>query len=213
MEAVIFALGIAAYLGIGFGWTTLRVWRRYGVWPVVFQREAAPSQRLMGLLSGLLLLAVAALGLLHVVIGPEVLAVRRVPTAARLIGFALMLFGTVLTIAAQRQMGPSWRIGIDDRPTDLVTDGVFRYVRNPIFAGLLAFLAGVTLLSLAWWSLGVLVVTMVVLRVQVRHEEEHLARLHGPAYLAYAARVGRFTPVTGRLFCSSATPWAAARKI
>ena len=45
-----------------------------------------------------------------------------------------------LTVLAQLQMGASWRVGIDDRPTELVTGGLFRVVRNPIFTALLVFL-------------------------------------------------------------------------
>jgi protein-S-isoprenylcysteine O-methyltransferase Ste14 len=34
---------------------------------------------------------------------------------------------------------------------------------------------------------------------QARLEERHLLRVHGEAYRAYAARVGRFVPWMGRL--------------
>ena len=35
--------------------------------------------------------------------------------------------------------------------------------------------------------------------IQARLEEAHLIRLHGAAYRAFAARVGRFLPGVGRL--------------
>ena len=35
--------------------------------------------------------------------------------------------------------------------------------------------------------------------LQTRLEEGHLITLHGPAYRAYAARVGRFLPGLGRI--------------
>ena len=198
MENLSFVLALWAYLLMAFVWPTLRVWRRTGVWPVVLTREAAPWQRLLGCLCVLLLLGLVGLGVLHVALGPERLGVWRLP-AARVAGWLLIAAGGVLTVVAQRQMGVSWRVGIDDRPTELVTDGLFHWVRNPIFSGLLAFLGGVMMLSLAWWSIAVFALTTVGLRLQVGQEERHLVALHGARYLEYAARVGRFTPFTGRL--------------
>jgi len=79
--------------------------------------------------------------------------------------------GAVVTLVAQRHMGASWRVGIDDRPTDLVTTGLFRHVRNPIFAGMLAFVAGVVILSPAWWSIAIGILTALGVRLQVAYEE------------------------------------------
>jgi protein-S-isoprenylcysteine O-methyltransferase Ste14 len=114
-------------------------------------------------------------------------------------GWLLLASGSLLTVVAQRQMGASWRVGIDDRPTVLVTDGVFQLVRNPIFTGLLAYLAGYACLAPSWWSLSLWVATVAGLRLQIAWEERHLVALHGGAYLAYAARVGRLLPLVGRL--------------
>ena len=198
MDNVLFALAIAAYLVAGFAWPTVRLWRRHGIWPIVFNREAAPAQRLLGLLSEALFASMVLLGILHVTVGPEALGVWRLPAAARFIGWLLLLSGAVLTLVAQQHMGASWRVGIDDRPTDLVTSGLFRYVRNPIFTGLLIFVAGVVVLSPAWWSIAIWVLTTVGLRLQVALEEKHLLALHGDAYRAYAGRTGRFVPLVGK---------------
>jgi hypothetical protein len=35
---------VVVYVTGAFVWPTLRVWRRHGVWPIVFSREAAPAQ-------------------------------------------------------------------------------------------------------------------------------------------------------------------------
>jgi protein-S-isoprenylcysteine O-methyltransferase Ste14 len=136
---------------------------------------------------------------LHAVLGAEALGEWRLPAAARVAGWLLLGAGAAITVAAQRQMGASWRVGIDDRPTELVTGGLFRVVRNPIFSGLLVFLAGFVLLAPAWWSIGIWVLTALGQRVQVAHEEKHLQTLHGATYLDYASRVGRFVPLVGRL--------------
>ena len=49
-------------------------------------------------------------------------------------------------------------------------------------------------------SLAALLLAVVALALQVRAvEEPYLRRVHGSAYLRYAARVGRFLPGLGRL--------------
>ena len=56
----------------------------------------------------------------------------------RFIGLALLSLSLGWTIAAQIQMGNSWRIGIDEQKrTDLVRTGLFHYSRNPIFLKML----------------------------------------------------------------------------
>lgn len=211
MADTLFALAVGGYFVIGFVWPTVRSMRRYGTWPIVFARESAPAQRLLGAASGVLFVALLALAALHALVGSEALGVWRVPAPARAAGWLALLLGSLVTVVAQRRMGASWRVGIDDRPTDLVTGGIFRVVRNPIFSGLLLFLVGVTLLSAAWWSVAVLIVTTLALRLQVGFEEEHLIALHGGAYLDYASRTGRFVPLLGRLAArSSAAAGAGA---
>ncbi len=215
MEDRLFAFVIIAYLAAAIAWPTLRVWRRYGVWPIVFDREAAPAQRLLGVVSAILLAGLFALAILHVTVGANALGVWRLPGAVRVAGWLLLASGAALTLLAQQHMGAAWRIGIDDRPTDLITTGLFHYVRNPIFTGMLVLVAGIVVLSPAWWSLLIWVLMVLGLRVQVGWEEQHLIALHGDAYLTYAARAGRFLPLVGRLRTARgvrAEPAPAVRK-
>lgn len=190
---------VFAYVAAAFVWPTLRVWRRHGVWPVVFSREAAPAQRMLGRFTGALFVVIVGASVGRIVLGSDRFGIWSAPPAFHWFGWLLLASGTLLTVVAQRQMGASWRVGIDDRPTDLVTGGVFQVVRNPIFTGLMIFLAGYACLTPAWWSLALWVGTAAGLRVQVAWEEQHLVVLHGATYLAYAARVGRLVPWIGRL--------------
>jgi protein-S-isoprenylcysteine O-methyltransferase Ste14 len=199
METPLFASTIVAYFTVAFVWPIWCSWKRHGVWPVVFHREAAPAQRLLGLLLGILLVALVVAAVLFPVYGAKALGVWRAPLLARVGGWLLMAVGTVVTVVAQKNRGVAWRVGIDDRPTTLVTNGLFRFCRNPIFSGLLAFLTGIALVCPAWWSIGGVLVTGLAIRLQVVFEEQHLAAMHGAAYVAYAARTGRFVPLIGRL--------------
>ena len=95
-------------------------------------------------------------------------------------------------------MGTAWRIGIDERPTELVANGLFALSRNPIFSGMIFTLMGAVLIAPAVWSILFASVTIVLIAVQTRFEEKHLVELHGEKYIAYAQQVGRFAPGVGR---------------
>ena len=75
----------------------------------------------------------------------------------------------------------------------LVTDGLFRYSRNPAYLGMVVGLAGIAVLlgSLAPW-LPVPVFAVVVDRKLIHHEEAMLRDRFGPAYEAYCRKVRRW---------------------
>ena len=129
-------------------------------------------------------------------------SVRQVlPDAVRLVGLALMVLGVVFTLVAQMEMGASWRVGVQSTEvTALVTTGLFRCVRNPIFAAMLAVLLGVLLTVPNIISGLAFLAALAGIELQVRKvEEPYLIRVHGERYLSYASRVGRFVPGLGRI--------------
>ena len=112
---------------------------------------------------------------------------------------AVGITGTFLTQVA---MGSSWRIGVDEtetETTDLVTDGPFAVVRNPIFSAMAVTGAGLAFMVPNMVALLGLALLLVALQLQVRGvEEPYLRRMHGASYVEYQAAVGRFLPWLGR---------------
>lgn len=178
---------------------SVRLRRRTGKPALVMHQEANPFQRVIGLAMALFMLAVLAWSALYVVLGDEKLGLWTVPEALGWLGWGLTLSGLLFTMAAQAQMGASWRIGIDIARTELVTGGLFSLVRNPVFTGMLAMVSGIVLVTPSAWTVMALGYYVLLVSLQVRLEEDHLLRLHGDAYRGYAARVGRFLPGVGRL--------------
>lgn len=117
------------------------------------------------------------------------------------LGEHVIVLGVILTFAAQLDMGASWRIGVrESERTALVTRGLFRVVRNPIFSAMLLTAAGFLLLLPNPVALASLVALLLAVELQVRLvEEPYLLRTHGAAYRDYAAKVGRFAPGLGKL--------------
>lgn len=122
-------------------------------------------------------------------------------SAAHALGMASALVGIAGTLWAQLAMGASWRVGVDRAArTELVSEGPFRFVRNPIFTWMTFASVGLTLLAPNAVALVSLAALLVALEIQVRAvEEPYLLRTHGEPYRRYAAATGRFLPGIGRL--------------
>ena len=120
---------------------------------------------------------------------------------ARILGVALAALGIATVSFAQFAMADAWRIGVDPAErTELVTDGLFSLVRNPIYAAMIPSFIGIALLAPNAVTIAGAVLLMVALELQTRLiEEPYLTRVHGEQYTAYAARAGRFLPGIGRL--------------
>lgn len=115
------------------------------------------------------------------------------------IGLVLAIGGIALTFGAQLAMGDSWRVGVDpEERTELVTDGPFRLVRNPIYSAMLPTVFGLVLMVPSALAVAAVCALFVGLELQVRQvEEPYLLEAHGEEYASYAARVGRFVPGVG----------------
>lgn len=122
-------------------------------------------------------------------------------TAVAVAGILLAVSGIGLTFGAQLAMGDSWRVGVDPgEHTELVTDGPFELVRNPIYSAMLPTVLGLVLMVPNPLAVAAIVTLSVGLELQVRVvEEPYLLRVHGDVYARYASRVGRFVPGVGLL--------------
>ena len=84
-------------------------------------------------------------------------------------------------------------IRTDRRVPRLVTDGPFRYTRNPGYLGLAMLYAGIAVLRNALWAILLLpLVLYVIQRQEIGREERYLERTFGEEYLAYKAQVRRW---------------------
>lgn len=82
-----------------------------------------------------------------------------------------------------------------DPPKDLVVRGLYRYVRNPMYVGMLCLVAGwaTLFLSLPIALYGVCLWGVFHLFV-LYYEEPHLRGIFGQRYEIYLTRVGRWLP-------------------
>ncbi|MGV3624971.1 MAG: methyltransferase family protein [Archangium sp.] len=139
--------------------------------------------------------------ILSILLTPLALALPAFDSPSQGMSLVVAIAGLVLTLVAQAGMGTSWRIGVDvNEQTSLVTGGFFALVRNPIFTGMLTFAFGLATLWPNVASLAAALTLFIAVELQVRFvEEPYLRSLHGTAWGDWAARVGRFVPLLGRV--------------
>jgi protein-S-isoprenylcysteine O-methyltransferase Ste14 len=111
----------------------------------------------------------------------------------KITGLAILLVSLIWTYIAQADMHGSWRIGIDEAAkTNLITQGIFRFSRNPIYLGMLSSLLGLVMVTPNALTIMLLVVGLVLIQIQVRLEEDFLYKMHGTLYADYKNKVSRF---------------------
>jgi protein-S-isoprenylcysteine O-methyltransferase Ste14 len=83
---------------------------------------------------------------------------------------------------------------------DLVTDGIYAYVRNPMYVGNLLIVVGVALAANSWPTLwlGIPLATFMYICI-VAAEEEYLLGRFGEAFKAYCRDVPRWLPRPGTM--------------
>jgi protein-S-isoprenylcysteine O-methyltransferase Ste14 len=109
-------------------------------------------------------------------------------------GFALVLVGAAVIAAFLRQFRRAGTNAPVHRPTTaLVTDGLYRYSRNPAYLGLTAIYLGLGVAFDSLWVVALAVPVLAAMRYGViAREEAYLERKFGDAYSRYKARVRRW---------------------
>ncbi|MCI0442764.1 isoprenylcysteine carboxylmethyltransferase family protein [bacterium] len=82
-----------------------------------------------------------------------------------------------------------------DAPKKLVTSGLYRYVRNPMYVGVITTILGWVILYHSWVLLIYAFFFWICFELFiVFYEEPHLRKIFGAEYEQYCARVGRWIP-------------------
>jgi len=113
-----------------------------------------------------------------------------------LIGLVGLASGLWLLYRSHADLGDNWSITLEVRKEHgLITEGIYRSVRHPMYAALLVYALGQTFLLTNWLvgpSYLVAVISLVAFRLGA--EERMMLRQFGDRYEQYVARTKRFVP-------------------
>jgi len=204
MARVLPLLVMIVFVAVSFGWRSWLHTRRYGHSGLVLFQSGRWMQHLreslLMLLSAVLFVQAVIVAVAPHVLSPVAIWEPAATSSCALLGTAVVLVGLAILVTAQLNMGASWRVGVDmaARP-GLITGGLYRFSRNPIYVGMFVSLSGCVLLLPTWITVAVIAMGVAGVRNQVREEERYLRSVYGDAFTAYARRVGRFVPRLGTL--------------
>lgn len=124
----------------------------------------------------------------------------QIPVIRLVIAVLVMLAGLALSvwsIVYMRRVGkgnPFDAMGheVAPRTRHLMTDGPYRFSRNPMLSGTYLYYIGVLIALWDWRPLLVFFAMAVIMMLQVRSEEKRLEADFGQEYLDYKKRTGRF---------------------
>ncbi len=110
------------------------------------------------------------------------------------VGGGLILIGVAIVAAGVRNFSRAATPVPSNQPVRaLVTTGIHRWSRNPIYVGMCLLYAGIGMAARSPWVLMLALPLVVILRYGVvAREETYLERRFGDAYRNYKARVRRW---------------------
>ncbi len=115
------------------------------------------------------------------------------PSGARFTGFCIAGIGDIFFLISVIYMKDSWRAGIPEKDkTKLVTDGIYKFSRNPAFVGFDFMYTGVLLMFFNIGTLLFSLFSIVMLHLQILQEEKYMAKTFGEEYLEYKKKVFRY---------------------
>ncbi|MFM6131622.1 MAG: methyltransferase family protein [Sphaerospermopsis kisseleviana] len=110
------------------------------------------------------------------------------------VGGGVMLAALVVAVSGFRALGRNLSPGPRPlREHSLVTHGIYRRVRHPLYTSLLLLSIGWAIFTHSWIACAATLVLLAFLHMKARVEEKHLESIY-PQYRNYAARTGSFLP-------------------
>jgi len=111
-------------------------------------------------------------------------------------GVPLLVWGYLqyLWVGSYRLPLAGGTAGMEVPPERIITQGPYRFTRNPMYLGHLIFLAGLALTLWSWLALVILIGRACWFHRRVRQDEARLETIFGAEYAAYRARVKRWIP-------------------
>lgn len=110
-------------------------------------------------------------------------------------GLALTALGLGLTVWARRLLGGNWSGTVTVKQDhELIRSGPYRYVRHPIYSGLLLAFLGSAVARDDLRGVAALLIVWLALWRKWRLEERFMRETFGPAYADYQARTPAVIP-------------------
>ncbi|KZX14345.1 methyltransferase family protein [Methanobrevibacter curvatus] len=108
-------------------------------------------------------------------------------------GLTFTYLAIIIFVLALYYFDNSWRVGIDNQNQgELITNGIFKFSRNPVFLSMNLFFIGVFLVFPNILFLLVTIALLVAIHRIILNEEKHLLKHYGEDYIKYQKQTNRY---------------------
>jgi protein-S-isoprenylcysteine O-methyltransferase Ste14 len=186
-------LKAAYFTGFAAACVIRRLYVRGRRWDFAAAARRSPLDMLLVLPPGL---AMSVIPLIYVLTSWLGFADYRLPAGAGCVGAAVFAAALWLLWRSHADLGTNWSPWPGVAPGQrLVTSGVYRHVRHPMYGAHLMWGIAQPLLLQNWVAgLAMLATTLPLVLVRTPNEEQALTECFGDEYRSYVSRTGRFVP-------------------
>ncbi|HVB39812.1 MAG TPA: isoprenylcysteine carboxylmethyltransferase family protein [Terriglobales bacterium] len=118
------------------------------------------------------------------------------PEWLRAMGVAITMAGLALAIGARRTLGGNWSATVTlKQGHTLTTNGPYRWVRNPIYTGILSMIVGTALVEGRGRGWLALMLAIAAFLVKIQQEERFMQRQFPQDFPAYRRRTAALVPL------------------
>ena len=122
------------------------------------------------------------------------LTYRQEIEAVKIISVVLMILGIIIVITAlvtfKQRVTPN---PVPLETARLRTNGIYGYIRHPMYSSVILFLIGFTLYERAYYSFFLNIIVVIFLAVKIKFEEKQLEK-HFPDYKEYQSKTKKLLP-------------------
>jgi protein-S-isoprenylcysteine O-methyltransferase Ste14 len=120
---------------------------------------------------------------------------RDIHLSLTIAGTAMVLVGLVISILGRKALADNWCLTIDlKKGHKLITTGIYRYVRHPIYSGLTFMGVGTVLVSQQLAVVAILLVALVIFVFRIKKEERLMMNVFSEEYQEYRKKVKAIIP-------------------
>ncbi len=110
------------------------------------------------------------------------------------VGLAMLVLGAIISLVGVLQLNVHLSPFPSPLPgSKLIENGVYKFIRHPIYSGILFALFGFGFLAHSGYKLAIAVILYFLFYLKTKYEEKRLLEVF-PGYSDYQKRTGRFFP-------------------
>lgn len=115
----------------------------------------------------------------------------------QIIGLALVFLGFSQAIVARKKLADNWTESYEyqiKKNHELITDGIYKYVRHPIYGALLIMPTGALIVSSSYTFIICFIFILFAIEIFAKREEKLLTKHFGKKYVEYKKTTKKFIP-------------------